>query len=1065
MRFIHSALALALLFSSASAARAATFVVDRTDDDGAATTCSTAANDCSLRGAINKANTTPGADNITFDAAVADVITLRDEPLQVRGELSIDGPGHDKLSLRRSEAGPLFQVAPDSRVTVSDLRFVKFAARTGATPVGNDGVIEQDATDLQPKSEATKELLERAKTERAVRRTRVVRLDTDALAEQSAVELPLFPGVLVRAQQNRVEFRGPKDYTWFGSLTGKGGGDTIISVQGGRVSANIEAPFGRTYQMRSVGEGLTAVQEIDQLALPECGLSPGHEPISVPHSAQVRGPGAWGNGPAKGGALGNPQADGALQIDVMVVYTAAAAASVPNINSEIQAGIDDTNNSFANSGITVRMRLVHAEQINYAQSGSIFTDIDRLQNPNDGYMDEVHTLRNTYKADLVSLWISDSADACGLGYLPGTVAPTNDNLGFTVIVAPNCAVSNHSFAHELGHNMSAHHDRYVDSSDNAPFHHGYGYTDPTHGFRTVMAYNDACAAQGVNCTRLAAFSNADRTSNGFATGVPDSQPNAADNRLTLNKSALAVANYRDASGVTPALVVTKLADTDDGACSYDDCSLREAIAASPTGGTIQFQSGLTGTITLNSGLQILRDLTIQGPTNNAIAISYQSGDNGSVFYTANSRANLSNLTIVAAGASNYGIYGTGTVAVSNCTLRGGAFVLINAGGALTARNSTITGGNTGLYCTSATTVANCTITGNAQLGIYNNGGTVNLSNSIVAGNGTNLNGALATNTNNITSGTAAAVGLDPAGLKDNGGPTQTVALVPGSPAINMGDPSFNGSGQFDQRGAGFARVSGGRLDIGAFEVQAANRAPTLNNATYSTSANVSYTQQLGASDADGDTLSYALASGALPPGLSLGGATGLLSGTPTQSGRFDFSVSVTDGRGGIVTAKFIIIVSAASDGIGPLITRSGVPTPVTRDALASSTLTGTIRDVAPNGVTPTGVRLMLFQIRRNSDGFSYSGPTDGFTSNTNRGYYPGTLGASSDGTTGGTRNFSRSLSWLPDATILVAGDYTFNVIGQDNAGNWSVEVVPLTIIAPSAADAPTPPNTQSAKFG
>ena len=30
--------------------------------------------------------------------------------------------------------------------------------------------------------------------------------------------------------------------------------------------------------------------------------------------------------------------------------------------------------------------------------------------------------------------------------------------------------------------------------------------------------------------------------------------------------------------------------------------------------------------------------------------------------------------------------------------------------------------------------------------------------------------------------------LDPAGLKDNGGPTQTIALLPGSPAINAGDP-------------------------------------------------------------------------------------------------------------------------------------------------------------------------------------------------------------------------------------------------------------------------------------
>ena len=43
----------------------------------------------------------------------------------------------------------------------------------------------------------------------------------------------------------------------------------------------------------------------------------------------------------------------------------------------------------------------------------------------------------------------------------------------------------------------------------------------------------------------------------------------------------------------------------------------------------------------------------------------------------------------------------------------------------------------------------------------------------------------------------------------------------GSPAINAGDPSFVGPPDFDQRGVGFSRVQIGRVDIGAFEFQAA----------------------------------------------------------------------------------------------------------------------------------------------------------------------------------------------------------------------------------------------------
>ena len=60
-------------------------------------------------------------------------------------------------------------------------------------------------------------------------------------------------------------------------------------------------------------------------------------------------------------------------------------------------------------------------------------------------------------------------------------------------------------------------------------------------------------------------------------------------------------------------------------------------------------------------------------------------------------------------------------------------------------------------------------------------------------------------------------------LADNGGPTRTIALLPGSPAINAGSNALalerTAGAVTDQRGDGFARVVGRRVDIGAFELQ------------------------------------------------------------------------------------------------------------------------------------------------------------------------------------------------------------------------------------------------------
>jgi predicted outer membrane repeat protein len=63
-------------------------------------------------------------------------------------------------------------------------------------------------------------------------------------------------------------------------------------------------------------------------------------------------------------------------------------------------------------------------------------------------------------------------------------------------------------------------------------------------------------------------------------------------------------------------------------------------------------------------------------------------------------------------------------------------------------------------------------------------------------------------------------------LQNNGGPTLTMEPLPGSPAIDMGDPNIAGYTPYDQRVTGFPRLVGPRIDIGAIEVQAPELAAT-----------------------------------------------------------------------------------------------------------------------------------------------------------------------------------------------------------------------------------------------
>jgi CSLREA domain-containing protein len=227
--------------------------------------------------------------------------------------------------------------------------------------------------------------------------------------------------------------------------------------------------------------------------------------------------------------------------------------------------------------------------------------------------------------------------------------------------------------------------------------------------------------------------------------------------------------------------------------------------------------------------------------------------------------------------SGGGVYAfSGTINITNSTINnnrsssvGGG---ITNGGTVTITNSTISGNTSitlggGIYVlrTGTTNISNSTINGNSTNGngggiaIEDNSpdpitGVAKVKSTIIAANSANIgndvHGPFTSQGFNLISRTDYSTGftqptdltgvdgtpfnpmLDPNGLQDNGGPTKTIALLCGSPAIDKG--TANGL-TTDQRDTGFPRViddsfipnaSGGDgVDIGAFELTVCNHPP------------------------------------------------------------------------------------------------------------------------------------------------------------------------------------------------------------------------------------------------
>jgi hypothetical protein len=263
--------------------------------------------------------------------------------------------------------------------------------------------------------------------------------------------------------------------------------------------------------------------------------------------------------------------------------------------------------------------------------------------------------------------------------------------------------------------------------------------------------------------------------------------------------------------------------------------------------TTWYVNGVTGTDSNNCKSLSTACKTI----GHAISLA-SSGDSimiGAATYTDTLTINI-NLKVIGSGASTTIVDGAGAnvfffpstatiVTLSMLTISGANGDGVANNGTLTINNSTIsgnvTGGGSGIHNNGTLTINNSTISGNSAKVGGGISGPATLQNSIVANNsGGNCSGTITSKGYNLSSDSTCSLNgpgdmqnTDPVlgSLQYNGGPTQTLALLPGSPAIDAGNPSGckDNNGNLlttDQRGMPRPdKEDTGGCDMGAYERQ------------------------------------------------------------------------------------------------------------------------------------------------------------------------------------------------------------------------------------------------------
>ena len=317
-----------------------------------------------------------------------------------------------------------------------------------------------------------------------------------------------------------------------------------------------------------------------------------------------------------------------------------------------------------------------------------------------------------------------------------------------------------------------------------------------------------------------------------------------------------------------------------GGINNNDGGILTVAGSSFTGNSADDSGGL-----LNDGAAMVTDSSF---TKN-IATIYGGGIFNNIGTATVIGSTFTGNTAFSAGGAIFDAEGA-TVAVIGSTLVGNSAIYLGGGGiyydydtTVTVVDSTITndsaGVGGGIDGFGSLTVTNCTVSGNSSQraggGIASYYGSLTLDNTIVAGNTgagendifglvqptsafnligdgsgiSNLTTIEVPALSNLVGTTAEPLNPLLAPLGDYGGPSETMALLPGSPAIDAGSNalSVDASGNpltTDQRGVGFPRVVNGTVDIGAFESQGFTLTPVTGSTPQTTPVNSPFVNPL-----------------------------------------------------------------------------------------------------------------------------------------------------------------------------------------------------------------------------
>lgn len=219
---------------------------------------------------------------------------------------------------------------------------------------------------------------------------------------------------------------------------------------------------------------------------------------------------------------------------VLVFYANKARTRTSSIYAHAENAIATTNITYRNSNISHRVELAGVIPVNYNESNTTTIDLPRFLGKNDGYMDDIHSIRDVLCADVCVLIGCDYSGGIA-GEAGGIMA--GENLSFCVVDV-TAASGNLSFPHEIGHIIGTRHDIGMDSNL-SPFAYGHGYISPNKSWRTVMAYGDYCNY----CERLPYWSNprVNHPTDGIAMGTSSRE----DNARVLNEQMNRVKAFRN----------------------------------------------------------------------------------------------------------------------------------------------------------------------------------------------------------------------------------------------------------------------------------------------------------------------------------------------------------------------------------------------------------------------------------------------------------------------------------------------------------------------------------------